>query len=90
MDDFLRLLEENSSKEEKIVFFGDGISAYEDRLSMWSGNFEFAPENIRFQTADRIARLGYILYQQGVVVDAFLAKPNYLRQSEAERKLLAK
>lgn len=90
LEGFLSLLKQRTKEQDKIVFYGDGIAAYQDILNGWDGFFEFAPEDVRFQTADRIALLGQRLYRMGMSVDAFSAKPEYLRQSEAERKLIGK
>lgn len=87
---FLALLEARNSKNKNVVFYGDGINAYEERIQRYKGHFEFATESIRFQRADKIARLGAERLRQGLVTDAFNAKPEYLRKSEAERKLLGK
>lgn len=87
---FLALLSEKTATQDKIVFYGDGIAACETDLSAWEGRYELAPENLRFQTADRVALLGQWMARRGMVADAFSAKPEYLRQSEAERKLAGK
>ncbi len=90
INDFIDLLKAKVQADQKVIFFGDGIQVYQAALSEWKGPFEFAPEHLRFQTADRIALLGRRMYSQGITVDAFSAKPEYLRQSEAERKLIGK
>lgn len=87
---FLALLSEKTAKKDKIMFYGDGIAACEADLSAWKGRYELAPEDLRFQTADRVALLGQWMVRRGMVTDAFSAKPEYLRQSEAERKLAGK
>lgn len=90
LEDFLDMLEEINQKKEHVVFYGDGIGAYEKEISRYCGTFTFAPQDIRFQRASNIARLGAARFAEGLVTDAFTAKPEYLRKSEAERKLLEK
>jgi len=87
---FLKLLQKNNQSNEKVTFYGDGIHVYQDQLSRYEGLFELSPEGDRFQKASRIAVLGSNLFLQGIVTDAFHAKPEYLRIAEAERKLLKK
>lgn len=87
---FLKLLQNENHLNEEVVFYGDGIKAYQEQISRYEGFFVLAPEDDRFQKAGKIALLGADLFLQGVVTDAFHAKPEYLRKSEAERKLLTK
>lgn len=87
---FLSLLSQKTGEQDKVIFYGDGIAACAAELSEWNGSYELAPENLRFQTADRVALLGRWMVRRGMTVDAFSAKPEYLRQSEAERKLAQK
>ena len=91
LDAFLSVLGEcNQQAGAEIMFYGDAIKAYEGTLAAWEGNFKIAAEDQRFQRASQIALLGATLFDQGLVTDAFRVKPTYLRQSEAERKLLGK
>jgi tRNA threonylcarbamoyladenosine biosynthesis protein TsaB len=87
---FLNLLKEKNQAKEKIIFYGDGIEVYEEQINQYKGNFAFASDENRFQRASKVVLLGAELFHQGIVTDAFRAKPEYLRKSEAERKLLEK
>ena len=90
LEHFLALLHDCNHTNAQVVFYGDGIKAYSEQMEHYAGHFVFASEQNYFQRAGSIALLGSELFQQGVVTDAFRAKPEYLRKSEAERKLLKK
>lgn len=90
LDSFLALLEKSNHKNKHVLFYGDGINAYEEQINRYPSPFSIAPQTDRFQRAGNVARLGAERFAQGNITDAFKAKPEYLRKSEAERKLLEK
>lgn len=100
LEDFLREVELTMEKTKisELLFFGDGIDPYKDKIEAWEGKptvlsvqrkykVEFASEGIRFQKASSVAALGYELWQEGKEKNLFSVKPVYLRQAEAQRKL---
>lgn len=90
LDDYLNLLAEAKDKYSKVIFFGDGIKAYEETLNAFEIEHSFAPENDRMQNAYAAAKLGAKLFAEGKTTDCYNAKPEYLRAAEAERKLAEK
>lgn len=90
LDDYLKLLAEAKDKYSKVVFFGDGIKAYEETLNAFEIEHNFAPEDERSQNAYAAAMLGAKLFSEGKTTDCYNAKPEYLRAAEAERKLAEK
>lgn len=85
---FLSLLKDCNHGNAKVAFYGDGTKAYAEQIKLYPGCFIFASEENYFQRASRVALLGSELFHQGIFTNAFRAKPEYLRKSEAERKLL--
>ena len=84
----------------KILFFGDGIDAYEKDIVEALGTsgseqepcFEFAPKEDRYQDAVSVGRWAVERLRQcgcidGCIVDFELLLPNYMRRAEAEQKL---
>ncbi|WP_324825298.1 tRNA (adenosine(37)-N6)-threonylcarbamoyltransferase complex dimerization subunit type 1 TsaB [Sinanaerobacter sp. ZZT-01] len=100
LEEFLERIKTAMRKTEKneILFFGDGISVYKDKIEEWVRmqntasatsrlHVSFAPEELRYQRASSVAALGYKLWEQGKAQNLFQVKPVYLRQAEAQRKL---
>jgi len=90
LETFLALLHDRQQDGECVVFCGDGVDAYQELLKRYPKPFRFAEGSERNQRASSAAQLALNLYLEGRVTDAFHAAPVYLRQSEAERKLLEK
>lgn len=80
-----------------VLFFGDGIDAYEGRIldelgeaGMEPGReFFFAPKEIRYQSADAVGRLAFELARAGEGSHYGDVHPDYMRKAEAEQKLEA-
>jgi tRNA threonylcarbamoyladenosine biosynthesis protein TsaB len=89
-EEFLSLLKDRQQDGEGVVFCGDGVEVYQELLKRYPKPFRFAQGSERMQQASSAAQLALELYLEGRVTDAFHAAPVYLRQSEAERKLLEK
>ncbi len=86
LDDFLDILE----KEDNILFVGDGLKAYGERISVWA---EEKGKTIRCedinQSAGRVAKEAAGM-ENPSELDYDTLKPNYMRIPEAERKLQEK
>ena len=91
------------SGHRKVLFMGDGVDAYGDKIRETTGAGEgtakpqfagmeiaFAPEEIRYQDATTVARIGARLFAEGKTCTYEELQPNYMRQAEAERKLAEK
>ncbi len=75
----------------EVVFFGDGIDAYESQINdglAGLGKYEFAGEDIRLQDAGSVAMCGAENLDKYMVKAAELL-PDYMRMAEAEQKLAA-
>lgn len=71
-----------------VIFLGDGVPVYRDILmEQVKIPFFFAPAGSNRQRAASIAALGAVFYADGRTVSAAAHKPEYLRQSQAEREL---
>ncbi len=70
-------------KFEDVVFYGDGVDAYRERLE----GRDFAPEEERYQTADMVAKEALSKYRLGEVLSYEEFMPDYMRIAEAEQKL---
>jgi tRNA threonylcarbamoyladenosine biosynthesis protein TsaB len=81
-------------KYTEIMFFGDGITIYEDQILKRSEKIIemglkviFAPESIRFQNATSTAHMAIEMLKTNQAVDYENIKPEYIRKAEAQRKL---
>lgn len=76
-----------SKREEKIIFLGDGVGAYKERIKEILGEKAvFAPSFCNLQHASVLAHVATELYKKGQVEDPALFVPIYLRKSQAERE----
>ncbi len=73
---------------EDIIFLGDGVSIYMDKLknALGENNCMFAPPNCNMQRATSIASLALELENLAINHSEFA--PFYIRKSQAERALL--
>lgn len=72
---------------EKVVFLGDGVSAYADRLaSGLAVCHSFAPAHSSRQRAASVASLGVLYFQRGETQSARDHLPQYFRKPQAERE----
>ena len=76
------VLEITKDKPE-IVFYGDGSDAYIDELR----DKVVAEENVRYQTADLVAKIAERKFKNGEMVSYEELLPDYMRLAEAEQKL---
>ncbi len=80
-----------------VVFYGDGIDAYEPKILEILGeagmelgrDYFFAPRQVRYQNAAAVARLAYEKVKAGDVLHYNDLHPEYMRKAEAEEKLAA-
>ena len=71
-----------------VIFLGDGVPVYSEVLrEQVKIPYSFAPAGKNRQCAGSIATLGAVYYAQGRTVSAAEHRPEYLRQSQAEREL---
>lgn len=99
LGDYLSAIDEfDAAKEREVLFFGDGISVFEEDLLQWAistkrlsskddGARILAAPELRLQRAASVVRAALEMAQEGGAVDFELLRPVYLRKSEAERKL---
>ncbi|MBR0138830.1 MAG: tRNA (adenosine(37)-N6)-threonylcarbamoyltransferase complex dimerization subunit type 1 TsaB [Firmicutes bacterium] len=89
-DEYIEKLREVSSHYDRLIFFGDGIEPFKEKLENCGLPAEAAPEELRYQKASWTARLAAEMFKDGLLDDCFSASPEYLRLAEAERKLKEK
>lgn len=86
-----------SDKKIEVIFYGDGIDAYMDRLTAFRNELNeknsnapsviFSDENDRYQTADLVAEFAAEKFVKGETVSVSELLPDYMRKAEAEQKL---
>lgn len=82
LDELIELLK---SKNEKVIFIGDGLDKYRDYLSENCPNAYFPPNHLNIIRASSLGELGYELLKNNVVDDPNSA-PFYLKKPQAERE----
>lgn len=76
---------------KEVIFFGDGIDAYESLINDELGSlgkYSFADEACRIQDAESVAMCGALNLDKYIVKTEDLL-PDYMRKAEAEQKLEA-
>lgn len=68
---------------DNVIFYGDGIDAYQDRLNGYTA----ATKEDRYQTAEMVAKDALKKYNNGEKIGVEELLPNYMRMAEAEQKL---
>ena len=68
---------------DNVVFYGDGVDAYGDRLE----GMDIAEEQERYQTAAMASHVALEKYKKGDLVEYEELLPDYMRLAEAEQKL---
>lgn len=87
--------EEVLPKGLPVLFYGDGIDAYESQIFEALGEenlgktFYFADKECRYQDAASVGLLAYEKIRQGQYVTADKLLPDYMRKAEAQQKLEA-
>jgi len=74
-----------------VIFLGDGVEVYKDQLKeLITVPYSYAPLHVSKQRAGAIGALAIIYFKKGLVEDADVHEPTYLRLSQAERELAEK
>lgn len=85
------ILEEINSLGRKVIFLGDGVPVYENKIEeQVKVPYIISPAHLSRQRAGAVGALACKYYAQGKVVAARDHKPEYLRLSQAERELAQK
>ena len=85
--DIDELVDELNNMETRVVFLGDGVPVYSERIAeRMTVPFSFAPAHINRQRAAAVAALGCIYYEEGRIETAEEHAPDYLRKPQAERE----
>lgn len=84
MDEYLeQLAKENTA----IIFMGDGVAIYKDKIVAKLGEYAlFAPSFLNLQHASTLAEVASMEYAKGNTTAAAEFVPLYLRKSQAERE----
>lgn len=84
---FDEIVQEINRIGRKVIFVGDGIPVFRDRMAeVLQVPYTLAPAHRNRQSAACIAALGGIYYAQGRAVSGAEHVPEYLRLSQAERE----
>lgn len=87
IDEFMALVRDY----DQVLLLGDGVDTCGEKIkALRTGGVDFAPEEIRYQRAEEVARLGAAGLLAGGGVTYEQLQPEYMRMAEAERKLRAK
>lgn len=80
------LIEEIKSKDEPVIFTGDGVYKYKEYLLTHLPNAKFAPNHLSVIKASSLGELGMALLKNGKS-DDINSSPLYLKKPQAEREL---
>lgn len=81
------LIEELDAQKEKVVFLGDGVPVFRDRIEeLLHTPHEFAPPHNNRQRAAAVGALAFRYYEKNIIETAAEHRPDYLRLSQAERE----
>lgn len=83
--DLGELIELIKSKNEKVIFIGDGVDKYKDYLIENCPNCYFPPNHLNLVRASSLGEIGSILLENGNFDDSNSA-PFYLKKPQAERE----
>ena len=77
----------NNALEKKVLFLGDGVPVYRERLAeQLTVPYEFAPAHMARQRAGALGVLAMEYLKAGKTETAAEHRPDYLRLSQAERE----
>ncbi|MFQ7311869.1 MAG: tRNA (adenosine(37)-N6)-threonylcarbamoyltransferase complex dimerization subunit type 1 TsaB [Sellimonas sp.] len=86
-EDIVKLAELLNSYGEKVVFLGDGVPVYKEKIrESVTVPFSFAPPHLNRQSAAAVGALGLVYAKEGKLENARDHQPDYLRVSQAERE----
>ena len=83
--DLDELIELIKSKNENVMFIGDGLDKYKDYLIQNCPNAYFPPEHLNLVRASALGELGSRLLKNGIYDDPN-STPFYLKKPQAERE----
>lgn len=83
--DIDELIEMLKSKNEKVIFIGDGVDKYKNYLIENCPNCYFPPNHLNLVRASSLGEIGSILIKEGNVDDPN-SIPFYLKKPQAERE----
>lgn len=93
LDDVLQVLKDQVFPEgKKVLFFGDGIDAYQKTIEESlpdKQSYGFADEKFRYQDAVSAGTLALEMIKKGMIKKYDELMPDYMRKAEAEQKLEA-
>jgi tRNA threonylcarbamoyl adenosine modification protein YeaZ len=82
------LIEKLNQMGRSIIFLGDGVPVYEDKLKeKMTVSYRIAPAHLNRQRAGAVGTLAIQYYKEGKIEASRDHKPEYLRISQAEREL---
>lgn len=85
--DMQALLEELNGRGERVIFLGDGVPVYQEKIqNELHLPFLFAPAHMNRQRAASVAALGIQYKKEGKWETAAAHRPRYLRKPQAERE----
>jgi tRNA threonylcarbamoyladenosine biosynthesis protein TsaB len=70
--------------KEPVIFLGDGVQAYRDKVIHFQGDHLFAPSYLNQPRASVLAKLGLEKFRQGEILKEEEILPLYCRAPEAE------
>lgn len=83
--DLDELIELIKSKNEKVIFIGDGLDKYKDYLSQNCPNCYFPPNHLNIVRASALGEIGYNMLVNEEYDDSN-SSPFYLKKPQAERE----
>ncbi len=95
VDEFLTLAVEATKRENALFIrlYGDGADSYVSSAAVASAvggvDIELAPRDSRYQSAENVLRMARAMADNDTLCSYNEVKPDYMRKSEAERKLEA-
>lgn len=89
LDSICEMLEDEEKLYDNIIFFGDGVLIYRERIVERLGKkAKFAPAHMNRQKASSVASLGLKYLERGETETASEHRPLYLMLSQAEKERL--
>lgn len=95
VDEFLTLAVEAAKRENALFIrlYGDGSDSYVSSAAVASAvggvDIELAPRDLRYQSAENVLKMARAMAENDMLCSYNEVKPDYMRKSEAERKLEA-
>lgn len=87
IDELTELLNTRFTKEDRILFLGDGVPVFREYLDRnLKVSHSYAPAHMNRQRAAAFSHLAAEYYRAGKTVSCFDHAPEYLRLSQAERE----